>query len=138
MTRRDFNGLESGLEIVVQATVGARRYNVTYRIKHPQTVELSQYITRDNARALSEFVEGFVRQVSNGRADMSYGCSYSREGGIGFDTTWTREEHTSRKEVIHLAKLVGRTVQTALQRKLRQMRAAYPELEYRATFEPGA
>ena len=138
MTKRDFSGLESGLEIVVHAISGARRYNVTYRIRHPQVMELSQYFTRDNALALSEFVEGFVKQVSNGKADMSYGCSYSRENGIGFDTTWVREEHTSRKEVIHRAKLVGRVVQTALQRKLRQMRAAYPEIEYRATFEPGA
>ena len=138
MTNRDFSGLESSLEIVVHAISGARRYNVTYRIKHPQAVELSQYLTRDNALALSEFVESFVQEGSNGRADMSYGCSYSREGGIGFDTIWVRDEYTSRKEVIHLAKLVGRTIQTALERKLRQMQAAYPEIDYRATFEPGA
>lgn len=138
MTKRDFSNLESSLEIVVHAISGARQYNVTYRIKHPQIMELCWYMTRDNALALSEFVESFVQEGSNGKADMSYGCSYSREGGIGFDTTWVREEHTSRKEVIHLAKLVGRIVQTALERKMRQMRAAYPEIEYRVTFEPGA
>lgn len=138
MTKRNFSNLESSLEVYVHAISGARRYNVTYRIKHPQAVELSQYFARDNALALSEFVEGFVKQVSDGRAEMSYGCSYSREGGISFDTTWVREEYTSRKEVIHLAKLVGRTIQTALERKMRQMHAAYPEIDYRATFEPGA
>ena len=138
MTKRGFNRLTSSLEIVVQAIAGARKYNVTYRIKHPQVVELSQHITRDNALTLSEFVEGFVKQVSDGRADMSYGCSYSCESGIGFDTTWVRDEYTSRKEVIHLAKLVGRTVQTALERKLRQMQVAYPAIEYRVMLEPDA
>ena len=138
MTKRNFNNLESSLEIVVHAVAGARKYNVTYRIKHPQALELSSYITRDNALVLSELVESFVKQVSDGRVDMSYGCSYSCENGIGFDITWVRDEYMSRKEVIHLAKLVGRTVQTALERKLRQMHAAYPEIDYRATFEPGA
>ena len=136
MTKQGFNKLTSSLEVYVHAISGARRYNVTYRIKHPQAVELSQHITRDNALALSEFVEGFVKQVSDGRAEMRYGCSYSREGGIGFDTTWVREEYTSTKEIIRRAKMLGRVLQSALERKLRQMQAAYPEIDYRATFEP--
>ena len=138
MTKRNFSNLESSLEVYVHAVSGARRYNVTYRIKHPQVVELSQHITRDNALALSEFVEGFVKNVSNGNAEMRYGCSYSRESGIGFDTTWVREEYTSTKEIIRRAKMLGRVLQSALERKLRQMQAAYPEIDYRATFEPGA
>ena len=138
MTKRDFSNLESSLEIVVYAVAGARRYNVTYRIKHHQGMELAWHMTADSSNALTEYVAGFVKQASNGKADLSYGCSYGRENGIGFDTTWVRDEYTSRKEVIHLAKLVGRVVQTALERKLRQMRAAYSEIEYRVTFEPGA
>ena len=138
MTKQGFNKLTSSLEVYVSAVSGARRYNVTYRINHPQAVELSQHITRDNALALSEFVEGFVKNVSSGNADMSYGCSYSRESGIGFDTTWVREEYTSTKEITRRAKMLGRVLQSALERKLRQMQAAYPEIDYRATFEPGA
>ena len=138
MTKRNFNKLTSSLEVYVHAICGARLYSVTYRIKHPQIVELSQYITRDNALALSEFVEGFVKNVSSGNADMSYGCSYSRESGISFDTAWMRDEYTSTKEIIRRAKMLGRVLQSALERKLRQMQAAYPEIDYRTTFEPGA
>ena len=138
MTKRGFNKLTSSLEVHVHAIYGARLYNVTYRIKHPQVVELSQYVNRDNALALSEFVEGFVHNVTSGNAELSYGCSYSRESGIGFDVRWQRDAHTSTKEIIHRAKMLGRVLQSALERKLRQMQAAYPEIDYRATFEPGA
>lgn len=138
MTKRNFNNLTSTLEVYVHAVSGARRYNVTYRIKHPQAVELSQHITRDSALALSEFVEGFVKQVSDGRSELSCGCSYSREGGISVGTTWTRDEYTSTKEITRRAKMLGRVLQSALERKLRQMQVAYPEIDYRATFEPGA
>lgn len=138
MTKQGFNKLTSSLEVHVYAASGAQRYNVTYRIKHPQAVELSQYLGRDNAFALSELVEGSVKQASDKKAEMSNGCSYSREGGISFGTTWVRYEYTSRKDVINSARSVGRVVQMALEHKLRQMQAAYPEIEFRVVFEPGA
>lgn len=138
MTNQGFNKLTSSLEVHVHAIGGARRYNVTYRIRHDKAIEIAHYLNRDDPHGLTKYVTGFVKQVSDERAEMSYGCSYSRESGISFDTTWVREEYTSRKDVINSARLVGRVLQSALERKLRQMQAAYPEIDYRTTFEPGA
>lgn len=138
MTKRNFNNLTSSLEVYVHAVSGARRYNVTYRIHHDNAIEVAHYLNRDDPHGLTKYVTGFVHNVSSGNADMSYGCSYSRESGIGFDTTWVRDEYTSTKEIIRRAKMLGRVLQSALERKLRQMQAAYPEIDYRATFEPGA
>ena len=138
MTKQGFNKLTSSLEVYVHAISGARRYNVTYRIRHDKAIEIAHYLNRDDPYGLTKYVTGFVKQVSDERAEMSHGCSYGREGGIGFDTAWVRDEYTSTKEIIRRAKMLGRVLQSALERKLRQMHAAYPEIDYRATFEPGA
>lgn len=138
MTKRNFNKLESCLEVHVHAVSGARWYNVTYRIRHNSAIEVAHYLNRDDPHGLTKYVTGFVHSVTSDNAEMSYGCSYSRESGISFDVRWQRDAYTSTKEIIRRAKMLGRVLQSALERKLRQMRAAYPEIDYRATFEPGA